>query len=254
QARRDSAKERYQKLAEDTVAAFSDLRVNLLSKGTHVPEDVAHNAASLNDRLKELQEKQVTEFEGYASRVCKILTDAQKAVIAEFKPCLLPPKSQKNPVLVGQGAEKDGAVNLLRRLRELPDKKLADKKEGFLKGQFEKAKKGGSDLTAEEKAAERDRLFKIVERVRAMSAEEFELEKSELAAEFEVKDRVHELRQELDKLAADRDPEREERAMAKYFTKPQMLPILEDRLKNLESFKQEGQVDLEKTTPTERPG
>jgi hypothetical protein len=121
QTRKDETKARTQKLIEEIAQAFADLKVNLLAKGTFIPEDVAGKAGSLDERLKKLHSKVEPEFEVYARKVCEILTDAQKEVISTFKPCLLPPKSQTNPVLVGQSEEKDDAVRLLRRVRELPE-------------------------------------------------------------------------------------------------------------------------------------
>ena len=61
------------------------------------------------------------------------------------------------------------------------------------------------------------------------------------------------LYEELEKVTEERDPERAERGIAKYFLRPQMLPILEDRLKNLQSYQQADQVDLDTKTPTDRP-
>ncbi len=253
QARKNEMKARTQKLVEETAQAFADLKVNLLAKGTFIPEDVAGKAGSLDARLKELHSKTEPEFETYARKVCEILTDAQKEVISTFEPCLLPPKSQKSPVLVGQSEERDIAVRVLRRVRELPEKRFQEKKDEFLNKKFVHLKKHGAELTEEERAAERDRLFKVIDRVRAMDDEQFELEKSELAKEFEVKDRVHELREELDNLVDERDPERVEKGIARYFLKSSMLGILEDRLKNLTSFKAATQVDLDETPPTDRP-
>ncbi|MDQ7780494.1 MAG: hypothetical protein RDV41_12430 [Planctomycetota bacterium] len=254
QTRKDSEYAKLQSLLTDTERAFAELKANLLAKGPNVPQDIEGKASRLNDRLKELRVKMDEEYEGYAKKVCALLTDAQKDVISTFKPCLTPPKNQKNPVLVGQSDGNDIAMKILRGIREMPDKVFQKQREMILERQFDKIKKGhGTELSEAEKTAERERVYKLLDEIRTMDDKKFELDKDRLATELKVKDRAEDLHEELKSLTKERDPEVAEKSTARYFLSPVIVPILEDRLKNLESYRQASQVDLDATTPTDRP-
>jgi hypothetical protein len=254
QTRKDSEYAKLQSFLSETERAFADLKANLLAKGPNVPQDIEGKANKLNDRIKELRLKMDEEYEGYAKKVCTLLTDAQKDVISTFKPCLVPPKSQKNPVLVGQSAANDMAMKILRGIREMPDRVFQKQRDMLVERQFDMIRKNhGQELAEAEKTAERERDYKLLDEIRSMDDKNFELEKDRLATELKVKDRAEDLHEELKSLTKERDPEVAEKATARYFLSPVILPILEDRLKNLESYRQASQVDLDTTTPTDRP-
>jgi hypothetical protein len=246
-------KSKHNAMFQETEKAWQNLKANLLAKGPDLTREVAGQAANLENKLKNLKLVQDQEYETYCKQVCSLLSDAQRNVCSTFKPCLLPPKDQKNPVLVGQGASNDMAMKILRGIREMPQKLFERQRWQIVERQFDRIKKNTRhELTEEEKAAERERVLKLVDRVRTMDDEVFELEKDKLVEELKVKDQAKELHEELRDVLVNRDPEMGEKKIAKYFLEPLMLPILEDRLKNLTNFTAACQVDLDATTPTDR--
>ena len=113
-----------------------------------------------------------------------VLTEAQKEAVSDFSCCLIPPKSMSDPVRAGQAAAGDREMEVLRAMRGVPEtlwpvvkKQATDKLELMLA-----AKQPG--ITAAEKAAARERITKLCDKVRAMPDTEFEMEKEKLAGEL----------------------------------------------------------------------
>ncbi|MDI6732829.1 MAG: hypothetical protein QME51_01505 [Planctomycetota bacterium] len=237
--------EQHRMQAEEMVKAFSTLKKEL-QNGPHLPQEIATKASNYNESAKEILEKIKKEIMPFQDKVEKILTEAQKMVIDDFKPCLLPPKSQKDPVRVGQAKGSERAIGLLRKLRETPSNVYIQKREDALQRYFAQFEEKKGKLSDEEKTKEKARLFGLADRVRAMSAEEFELNKQELAEEFIIKDKAEDLEKELKEILEYRRKDKHGMSkIGKYFLKPEMLSILETRLQNLRNFRPTEPVNLD---------
>lgn len=242
---RKSYKEKHRALAEEMLKSFEDLKKNL-ENGPKLPAEVANQAGGYNEQTKELGEEFKKKLAPYQEKVESVLTEAQKIVIDEFKPCLLPPKSQKNPVRVGQAKSNEQAIEHLRKIREVPQDVYEQKRDNILNRYFSKFEDKKGKMNDEEKAKEKKRLFELTERVRAMSAEEFELNKDDLAEEFIIKDRAEELESQLKDILEYRHKDKGGlNKIGRFFLKPEMLDILETRLNTLKNFKPSEPANLD---------
>jgi hypothetical protein len=178
QAVREEYRAKNRQLLADVEKAFTDLR-SALNEGPILPPDISKRAGGFNDKVKELKEQYQEKINSYGPKVTAHLTDSQLSVVDTFKPCLLPPKNQKSPVRVGQASDNEQQIKLLRRLREMPQEKYdAAKKDIVAKG-LEKYQEKKGKFSAEELAQETKRLTDVCDKVRALSPEEFELQKEE---------------------------------------------------------------------------
>ncbi|MBI5780017.1 MAG: hypothetical protein HZA49_11275 [Planctomycetes bacterium] len=245
QEMRKSYREKHKALGEEMLKSFEDLKKNL-ENGPKLPADVATQAGGYNERAKELGEEFKKKIAPYQERIENVLTEAQKIVIDDFKPCLLPPKSQKNPVRVGQAKSNEQAIEHLRKLREVPQDVYEQKRDNILNRYFSKFEEKKGKMNDEEKSKEKKRLFELADRVRAMSAEEFELNKGELAEEFIIKDRAEELEGQLKDILEYRHKDKGGlNKIGRFFLKPEMLGILETRLTSLKNFKPSEPANLD---------
>lgn len=210
-----------------------------LKKGPFVSQEVEDRASSLKDKAKELGEQMKEEVQKVMAKSVDVLTDAQKQVLDDYKPCMAPPKNQKNPVRAGQAAGNDHVIKLLKKVREASDPVFDSRKSELVRKCLEKYEQHHGKFTDAERNSETARLTVLFEKVRAMDAEEFEMEKENIAGEAKIKDRAEELQEELSDLTAVRrsvDPEMMRKA--KFFTSKRAIEVLKERLAYAGDFQQ----------------
>ncbi|MEK7449677.1 MAG: hypothetical protein AAB019_09360 [Planctomycetota bacterium] len=245
QTLKEKYKTSYQAFTQEMQSQFNELKT-VLSDGPNLPPEIEKRANEINHQAKELKEKLQKELLVYQGKVETILTDAQKKVIEDFTPCLTPPKDQKNPVRVGQAKDNANVVKLLRRIREVPEEVYQEKREKLLAKAFEKFEKNKGPLTAEEKSLEEERLFDLVDEVRLMADEEFEINKEDIAKEFAIKDKAKELENQLKEISEYRYKDKKGlNKIGRFFLNELACPILQERLTKLADFKQAPLINLD---------
>lgn len=137
-----------------------------------------------------------------AAQVAALLSEEQKQVIADYKPCLIPPKNLKDPVRVGQAATNDAAIAGLRRLRAIPSALYQRRKDTIVERLAQQIELRGGQYPAEERDAFKQKLMALIERMRALSDADFELQAEELADEFRRLARKVVLEEKLKELTA----------------------------------------------------
>ncbi|MFH1230727.1 MAG: hypothetical protein V1709_04435 [Planctomycetota bacterium] len=240
---RKTYKEQETVIGEETFKSFDELK-KVLENGPILPPDIEKRAGSSNEKIKGLSEEFEKKLVPFQQKIENVLTEAQKMVIDDFKPCLLPPKSQRNPVRVGQVKSNERAIELLRRLRDVPQNIYEQKKDKILQEYFNKFEEKKGKLSDEEKEKEKKRLFGLIDKVRIMPDDNFELEKNELADEFMIKDKTEELEKQLKEILQYRHKDGINK-IGRFFLKPEMLSILMNRLNNLKNFKAPEPVNLD---------
>ncbi|MEW6746421.1 MAG: hypothetical protein AB1486_27075 [Planctomycetota bacterium] len=140
---------------------------------------------------------------GLVSDVEELLSESQRSVLVDFKPCLIPPKNLKDPVRVGQAADRSHGVALLTRLRATPERKWRELGDFVVTRALEEIERHQGSLPAEERDAALAHLREILERARAMDDAQFELEKKDLAAELGHLNRKETLESKLRELRGD---------------------------------------------------
>jgi len=119
-------------------------------------------------------------------KIEEALNTGQRRVLAEFSPCLIPPKNLKDPVLVGQAGDNSRYERWLERARETSNKRL----DSIINASLDREAEHHGVL---DKKARRERfvaLRKAVRRASAMSDAEFEMNKAELAEAIAPPDRI----------------------------------------------------------------
>jgi hypothetical protein len=89
--REGSLMENAQLLAEFK-AALLNLREGLADKNWKPDSELEKRAGQLNHKLKETREKTSDRLQALAEEAKGVLTPGQLAIVADFKPCLIPPK------------------------------------------------------------------------------------------------------------------------------------------------------------------
>jgi len=110
-----------------------------------------------------------------------VLTEPQKAILGRFACCLVPPQDLSDPVRAGQADSPEKALDLLRRVRACPEALWPMMRAGVLShvDYFTAAVSPAAD--AARKSAAREAVAKALDRARACSDVEFELEKDHLS-------------------------------------------------------------------------
>ncbi|MFA5794475.1 MAG: hypothetical protein WC980_05340 [Candidatus Brocadiia bacterium] len=247
----NSFKEKGKAMSGELLSSLTALKQALIEYGSNIPPEVGKKANEMKEKAEQLKEEFEAALPGLQSKVDAVLTDAQKEVISTFKPCLLPPKNQKNPVRVGQASSNEAAINALRKLRTIPEKVYETKKNDILDRQFARFEEKHGKLTDEEKSKEQERLFGLVDKARAMNDDEFEISKEELANEFKIKDLREELSDRLKIMTEYREKDKPKLGKTgKFFLAPKMCQVLEAKLTALKNFKPMPSKDWNAEQPT----
>jgi len=211
--------------------AFRALKAEV-QKGAPARGDVPQRAAQADQRLKErrdqLGQRLNEQYRALEARLNQVLSPEQAQVAQNFSPCLIPPLDLRNPVRAGQAAAPQAGVNLMRRVRSFSEAQWQARKNNITQRLVNQQSKHYR-LTDPEKAAEKARLLALLERARSMSDMDFEMEKESLAQEMKPRDRLKELREELQA----RSPHQGRPHLSKvgnFLLAERLIPILEQRL------------------------
>lgn len=212
--------------------AFQALRAEI-QKGVPARGDIPKRALQaelgLKERRDQLNRGISEQYRALEARLNQVLSPEQAQVAQNFEPCLIPPLNLREPVRAGQAASPEGAVKLLRRLKKLPEAQWQARKNTIAQRRVDLVSKHHYRLTEPEKAEVKARFLSLVERVRSMSDMDFEMEKDRLAQEMKPRERMKELREELQA----RNPHQGPPLLTKvgrFLLSERIIPILEQRL------------------------
>ncbi|MDQ7825139.1 MAG: hypothetical protein RDV48_20220 [Candidatus Eremiobacteraeota bacterium] len=131
--------------------------------------------SQVRDKKKEMNE----ELQSLNKQVQAILTDNQKVIVAEYQPCVVPVQSITHPERIGASPDNSGVIKHLEDIREISGEDWPEKKAAILAKLTVKLK---NKLMKDEVPSMLEKIGAVMEEARAMSADEFELEKEKLAA------------------------------------------------------------------------
>lgn len=241
---RDKFYKEYAETAENTKNSYEILKAQLITKGAEVTPEIQKAAARWEKELKEAREKFEKDLKGLEEKVSTVLSAGQIQIISDFAPCLIPPKSLKNPTRVGQAYDSGPMEQQLKKLREMKgddyNKKVDKIIEKIISHEEEKFL---GPLDEESREKEKQRLLDIINKARAMDDAEFELSKEELAKEMDLKYKKDEAKKTLDKLNKAKEGLGK---VGRYFLSDRIIPILEQKLQIAKSFKKPAKIDLDK--------
>lgn len=172
---------------------------------------------------------QSVELREIAAQVLSILTDEQKQVLIDYKPCLIPPKNLRDPVRVGQAPNNAGYIKALERLRQIPPNIYARRKAQIIEGLAKQIEAKGGPYPPEEKGEFVQRLTELVDRVRSLSDSDFAMKSEELAGEFRKLHRKDLLEERLKELTAKSQEEILLSKVVANLLHPRLTVVLNDR-------------------------
>jgi hypothetical protein len=156
-------------------------------------------------------------------QVENVLNPGQRQVLADYKPCLLPPKDLKNPVRAGQANDGTQMVKWLTRARNA---KNEIRRARMIENLIAREEEHLGELTDRQWEQRVDLLERIIANASAMSDVDFELNKEELAKKIEPRDVREELKGEIAELARARGLPGD---IARHMLKPLFIEQLQSR-------------------------
>ena len=219
---------KFRKALEDEKAVLTELE-EVVRKNKPIPKrlrDKIHKVETRSREVKRIVDETNVKF---IKTTESLFTEEQMEVIKDFQPCTIPPKNLSDPVRVGQASDNERVINIMRKIRDMPNHMFEANIENIVNKHMEHLTKK-KRLSDKEKQAEKERLRGFLTMVRNMEEVEFEINKDKLAEEYKWKDQAKELRKELDEVSKVRHPNRGQSKAAKYFLDPKIIPVLEERL------------------------
>ncbi|MGD2088701.1 MAG: hypothetical protein PVH61_21160 [Candidatus Aminicenantes bacterium] len=116
--------------------------------------------------------------------VDRLLTDSQKEILKTFTCCIIPPKELSDPVRAGQATSGEKEIEILRKVRKVPETFWPYAKSQGLKKLEQLLVFKFPGITADKIKTICDRVGKIYEKARKLSDVDFEMEKGDLAEEI----------------------------------------------------------------------
>ncbi|MBI5119083.1 hypothetical protein HZA56_21675 [Candidatus Poribacteria bacterium] len=182
QALRIQYHQRYGGLIPQAEKQFEELKAQLMNPASPPQADTERQAQQTNEEIKKIRESFVRELSDIEKRVNGVLTDGQRQIIADFAPCLIPPKNLKNPTRAGQANDSSGIERMLARSRELPDGVFERRIDQMMDRHVARYEEHFGPMPSDEaREAEKARVREVVDEARAASDVDFELNKQELA-------------------------------------------------------------------------
>ncbi|MFH0797728.1 MAG: hypothetical protein V2A65_11885 [Candidatus Omnitrophota bacterium] len=220
---RESAKQAILELKPATDKAFQDLKKEL-EKNQETPAKIKERASGLNHQIKQIKEDAGERLVALEKEVAGILTEQQRYLIDDFKPCLIPPQKTTNPTRIGQAKNDTQAQeNLLTKVRKLSPQGYERNKEKILQRLRDRFEEKVFILYPEEKEAFSNKVLDVFDRARSLSEPDFQVQKKSLAEEMEIgkSNKQGHLRKG------------EVGVVGRYFLNKNMAEILKTRLKSL---------------------
>jgi hypothetical protein len=119
-----------------------------------------------------------------SAEVDRLLTDSQKEILKNFTCCIIPPKELSDPVRAGQATSGEKEIEILRKVRKVPETFWPYAKSRGLKKLEQLLVFKYPGITGDKIKATCHRVGEIYEKARALPDVDFEMEKGELAAEL----------------------------------------------------------------------
>jgi hypothetical protein len=220
-----------------------------LINGLYLSEDQIRDIAGLYDRatarsweIVERDRQSGVPRRALVELECdveQVLNSGQRQVLADYKACLIPPRNLKDPVRVGQASDNSHYEKWLERARKLPRNELTQEISAALDREAEHF----GELSRPERQQRVALLRKTVRQAAAMSDTEFELSKTELAAQIAPPDRIQETKAKVATLARELG---ETGAITQFMLNPQFMDQLRLRGKQLAEGIGTKQIDLAK--------
>jgi hypothetical protein len=189
------------------------------------------DGAEYNRRLKAVE-----------NRVLSLLSDSQREVLADYKPCLIPPKNLRDPVRVGQVKSFQVQEKFLENIRRIPADRWKKLGRLIIDKALSRWEKRHGLLEPDERRKEIEKALSVVTEARALGDVDFQIRKSDLAKKITFVDKKEELQKELEGIIRKRHVPPGK--LAHILLDARIIPVLEKRLALLRNLPRDEAVDL----------
>jgi len=234
-----------QEIRENSIKMFEADKAGILSTFEHLRDalyepigkekEAQGKAQTLNERLKEAHGKLQDKIAELEDEVEEILSSAQASIVEDFQPCLIPPKSLKDPLRVGQANDAGGK---LAKVAELifaaPDDVWKERGNYLLDRIAQELEEETGEATAGMKTSMRNQLSLIASKIRNCSEVDFNLKKKNLGDELLL----------INPKKVLKHGHKPTGKIAKWFLSPTAFKVLPQWIKTLEN-PQPAAVDIE---------
>lgn len=196
----------------DTLLALKD---EVKKEVSEVSGELASKVHQNNETIERMRKEYLDVLDEAMVQVKSVLDQTQLYNIQNFAPCLVPPKG---PARIGQDSSAGGPLNLLERIRKIPVKRYAMKKDEISDHIVDRILLKNPRLTEEEVQAAKEKILQVMDEIRSLSDVDFDLQKQEKA--MEVKDIFAHEEETVDV----------DKRIAQFLLSPQIIPVLEEKL------------------------
>ncbi len=180
-----SLRERFLKEMEPVLAEYrqvlEEIEKQLIEKG-RLDEETKRRYRMLHGQLERAQIRLRREELAIARSFLQVLKPHQIAALENYVPCIIPPEKG---LRVGQATDKKRLVQMLERLREIPDARWDRVKYRIARRMLIKDPKVKRGIYPEEELkAKEEKIAEKLEEIRNMPQEDFLVQKEKLAEEL----------------------------------------------------------------------
>ncbi len=186
---RNQAEEQVLADKNKVMGAFSALRDQLYGPiGSEKDSQAA--ASQLDKRLKDAVGAVTEQVLALESEAAGVLSSSQQRIVNDFKPCLIPPKSLRDPVRVGQasgGGEK--TEKLANLIYAIPEPVWKTRGQGLVKKIVDYFEQESGAMSPQVRTDVEGRMNKIAAGIRGASSVDFQLQKQQFADQLMLIDK-----------------------------------------------------------------
>jgi hypothetical protein len=196
--------------------------------------------------------RQVTQQAILCEAYCKaILTPNQREKCYNYEHCLIPVKSIADPTRVGSVDAGTVAEKMLDKVRAMSADELKGAMPGILAAHYAKMNKYMGELSKADEEKEKTKMEAVFAEARGMADLDYQVHKSRLAAQIpcdysEVKSRLKAITKTLGKLEGEKGDGKRVGMVGGMFLRPNMIPLLSQRINILQDWENYEAVDLDK--------
>ena len=169
-------------------ATLSSLRDALYAPGGSIREQQRDARLVVKRVEHEPKGEMMEELGAIEDEARTVLSDAQVAIIDDFKPCLVPPKKLSDPVAVGQASTTERQDRILRRVRRMGERRYANERESIAERIVRQGEREKGKMPEDVRRGMVAAYVKKLDHARGLSDVDFELTARDLAESFRLFD------------------------------------------------------------------
>ncbi|MHC5079826.1 MAG: hypothetical protein ACYTHN_12450 [Planctomycetota bacterium] len=169
----------------EIVSAYEEI-LRHVREGRRIPKTAEGMGTLMEFAEKRILKRFFREMEALEGEVWSVLTPAQRDIFKTYEPCLIPPKSLRDPVRVGQAKDNEAAKNILVSARQLPEAEFEGECRRLLSLHLSILERFLGKMEHGVREKEIDRMVSVCRRARSLSEVDFAMKADALAQELSL--------------------------------------------------------------------